>query len=300
MNTAELTRFNTLFEQHVNALILQGKSPRTVEMYSRSLRQVANFFDRCPDNLTSDELKAFFLHVVQTLSWSHVKVDRNAIQSFYRHVLHRPWEWVDIVKPPTQHILQDVLSMDEVSAVINATHKFSYQIYYFATYSMALRLGETLALTIEDIDSQLMRVHLRQAKGNKDRFIPLPLATLAALRTFWLTHRHPHLLFPGGKTPGNHTSEKKLDRGGLQKAIKLAAKEAGISKNVHIHTLRHSLATHLLESGVNLRSIQTLLGHASPVTTAIYTKMTHEAQQNSGLMLNAMIDRLTITWRDAA
>jgi site-specific recombinase XerD len=105
------------------------------------------------------------------------------------------------------------------------------------------------------------------------------------------------LLFPGGKPP--HQRDGKLmvmDRGGLQKAIKIVAKECGISKNVHIHTLRHSFATHLLERGVNLRSIQTLLGHVSPVTTALYTKMTQEAQQNSALMINALIDQFDINW----
>jgi len=125
----------------------------------------------------------------------------------------------------------------------------------------------------------------------------MPQATLLELRALWQTHRHPKLIFPGGKSPGNHNSNKTLDRGGLQKAIKLAARDAGISKRVHIHCLRHSFATHLLEAGVNLRSIQALLGHASPVTTAKYTRMTEEVQQNSALMLNALVERLRITWR---
>jgi site-specific recombinase XerD len=143
-----------------------------------------------------------------------------------------------------------------------------------------------------------MRVHLRFAKGNKDRFVPLPLATLKALRRYWACHRHPDLLFPGGKAP--YTREGRvmsMDRGGVQKAIKLIARECGISKNVHVHTLRHSFATHLLENGVNLRSIQTLLGHASPITTARYTKMTEQAQQNSALMINALIDGFDIHWK---
>ena len=89
-----------------------------------------------------------------------------------------------------------------------------------------------------------------------------------------------------------------MDRGGLQKTIKIVAKECGISKNVHIHTLRHSFATNLLENGINLRSIQTHLGHVSPITTAIYTKMTEQAQQNSALMINALVDTLDITWQE--
>jgi integrase/recombinase XerD len=145
----------------------------------------------------------------------------------------------------------------------------------------------------------LMRVHLRFTKSKKDRFVPLPQVTLLALRRYWLTHRHPSLIFPGGKAP--YLREGKtmvMDKGGVQKTIKLVARECGISKNVHIHTLRHSFATHLLERGVSLRAIQTHLGHASPVTTARYTKMTEEVIQNSALMINDMLSDVEIDWVD--
>jgi len=297
MNIDEQIRFNSLYERYLNELTLQGKSPKTIEMYSRCIRKVGDYFDCCPDHLSTEQLKAYFLTLVESRSWSAVKVARNAIQFFYKHVLERPWTWVNIVKPPRVQPLQDVLSQAEVGLIINQTYKLSYQVYFLTTYSLGLRLSEALNLKVADIDGHLMRVHIRQAKGNKDRFVPLPLLTYKALRRYWVTHRHPELLFPGGKYP--HIREGKtmvMDKGGFQKAIKIVAKECGISKNVHIHTLRHSFATHLLENGINLRSIQTLLGHVSPVTTAIYTRMTEEAQQNSALMINALIDRFTINW----
>jgi integrase/recombinase XerD len=165
------------------------------------------------------------------------------------------------------------------------------------TYSLGLRLSESLNLTIADIDSHLMRVHLRFTKGYKDRFVPLPQSTLLALRRYWVTHRHSSLLFPGGKAP--YLREGKplvMDKGGVQKTIKIVAKECGISKNVHIHTLRHSFATHLLGRGVSLRAIQTHLGHASPITTARYTRMTEEVTQNSALMINDMLSGIEIDW----
>jgi site-specific recombinase XerD len=144
-----------------------------------------------------------------------------------------------------------------------------------------------------------MQVHLRYTKNKKDRLVPLPEATLFALRRYWKTHRHPNLIFPGGKAPhirrGNPIV---MDKGGIQKTIKLVAKECGISKNVHVHTLRHSIATHMLERGCSLRSIQTFLGHADPKTTAIYTRMTEEVAQNSTLMLNDIIDSLSINWQE--
>lgn len=297
MNINEQTRFNSLYQRYLNELTLQGKSPKTVEMYSRHIRQIGDFFDCCPDHLTAEQLKQYFLFLVEGRSWSTVKVARNAVQFFYKHVLERPWVWINIVKPPRLQPLQDVLTQEEVAMIINQPYKLSYQVYFLTTYSLGLRLSESLNLKVADIDGHLMRVHIRQAKGNKDRFVPLPLLTYKALRRYWATHRHPELLFPGGKPP--HLREGKtmvMDKGGFQKAIKIVAKECGISKNVHIHTLRHSFATHLLENGINLRSIQTLLGHVSPVTTAIYTRMTEEAQQNSALMINALIDRFNINW----
>jgi len=163
--------------------------------------------DTCPDALTAAGLKGYFLKLVETKSWSAVKIARNAIQFFYRHVLNKPWDWIPIVKPPVVQTLQDVLSPAEVAAIINATRELRYQTYYWVTYSLGLRLSEALNLTIADIDSHLMRVHLRFTKSKKDRFVPLPQTTLTALRRYWATHRHPTLLFPGGKAP--HVREGK-------------------------------------------------------------------------------------------
>ena len=253
MNDPEQTRFNHLYERHITELTLQGKSNKTIEMYSRSLRRLAEFFDTCPDHLTTEQLKQYFLALVKSHSWSSVKVDRNAFQFFYQQVLNKEWQWVNIVKPPRVQPLQDVLAISELAAIINATRKLSYQVYFLTTYSLGLRLSEALQLRVSDIDGTLMRVHLRQCKYNKHRFVPLPLSTLKALRRYWLTHHHPELIFPGGKPP--HFRQGKslyMDKGGVQKAIKLVAKECGISKNVHIHTLRHNPEYRIMPSSSSL------------------------------------------------
>ena len=297
MNNHDQTRFNQLYQLYLNELTLQGKSPKTIDMYSRYLRQISSYFDTCPDQLTTEQLKGYFLELVEQKSWSSVKIARNAIQFFYKHVLERPWQWVNIIKPPKVLSLQDVLTQVEVNALINTTHKFSYQVYFLTVYSMGLRLSEALNLKVSDIDSHLMRVHLRFTKSKKDRFVDLPHKTLLALRRYWQTHRHPTLLFPGGKSP--HLRNGKpvvMDKGGVQKAIKLVAKDCGISKNVHIHTLRHSFATHLLERGLSLSAIANILGHEDLKTTALYAHMTPQVQQSSALMLNDLIESLDITW----
>lgn len=299
MNTLEQTRFNSLYQSYLNELTLQGKSAKTIDCYSRCIRKIADFFDTCPDQLSTEQLKVYFLFLVEHKSWSAVKIARNAIQFFYKHVLGRPWQWVNIVKPPKQQPIQDVLSLAEVEAIINGTRQLRYQVYYLTTYSLGLRLSEALNLKVSDIDSHLMRLHLRYTKNKKDRFVPLPQETLLAMRRYWKTHRHPILLFPGGKPP--HCRDGKplvMDKGGVQKTIKIVARECGISKNVHVHTLRHSIATHMLERGCSLRSIQKFLGHACPKTTALYTRMTEEVSQNSALMLNDIIDSLSINWQE--
>lgn len=299
MNITVQTRFNLLYQSYLNELTLQGKSENTIDCYSRCIRQTATFFNACPDQLTVEDLKTYFLHLVEYKSWSHVKITRCAIQFLYTHVLKRPWQWVDIVKPPKVQTLQDVLSLSEVEAIINTTRQLRYQVYYLTTYSLGLRLSEALNLAISDIDSHLMQVHLRYTKNKKDRVVPLPQTTLLALRHYWKTHRHPNLLFPGGKPP--HLRQNKtlvMDKGGAQKTIKIVAKACGITKNVHVHTLRHSIATHMLERGASLRSIQVFLGHACPKTTALYTRMTEEVAQNSQLLLNDIVDSLDIHWQE--
>ena len=298
MNANEHVRFQALHQRYLTELTLRGKSSKTIDLYTHCLRQVSDFFDTCPDQLSTDQLRQYFMHLVKHRSWSLVKIARNALQSFYQYVLDKPWEYVPIVKAPKVQTLQDVLSLKEVKRLISRTRKLSYQVYFLTTYSLGLRLSESLNLTVADVDSHLMRVHVRCGKGKKDRFVPLPLMTLKALRRYWATHRHPDLLFPGGLPPYASVAAaagkpRVMDRGGVQKAIKQVALDCGIRKNVHIHSLRHSFATHLLENGVNLRSIQTLLGHASPVTTARYTRMTHEAQQNSALMERLQVDWVT-------
>ena len=254
MTIDEQTRFKLLYDRYLNELTLQGKSPKTIEMYSRCLRKVGDYFDCCPDQLSAEQLKTYFLELVSTRSWSAVKISRNAIQFFYKHVLNRPWQWIDIVKPPRMQPLQDVLSIAEVEMIINHTYKLSYQVYFMSTYSLGLRLSEALNLTIADIDGHLMRVHIRRAKGNKDRFIPLPLLTYKALRRYWTSHRHPTLLFPGGKPPHQRDGKAMvMDKGGVQKAIKGWPGNV-VYRRTYISTPCAIVLPRPYWNGVNLRS----------------------------------------------
>ena len=292
MNTIEQQQFDSLYQQHLVNLRLQGKRPATIDAYARAVRRITEYFDKVPDTLTTADLKQYFNSLIQTHSWSTIKLDRNGLQFFYRYTLEKQWQWLAIVKPPQVKRLPDLLTPEQIGRVISATKKQRYQVFFLTLYSMGLRLNEALNLTVYDIDSNVMQLHVRNGKGGKDRLVPLPSRTLLALRQHWKTHQHPNLIFPGiglGKdTP--------MDRGGVQKALKQVLRDCRMTKNISPHSLRHCFATHLLEQGLDLRSLQVLLGHASLNTTARYTHLTAIKQQNSVIAVNQLANTLDIVW----
>jgi site-specific recombinase XerD len=297
MNTSEQQHFNHLYQQHLTNLTLQGMRPATIDAYSRAIRRITTFFDRSPDTLTKSDLKYYFSQLIQTHSWSTIKLDRNGLQFFYKHTLERQWEWLNIVKPPQVKRIPDIITNKQIGQLISATRSLRYQVFFLVLYSMGLRLSEALHLTVNDIDSETMQVHIRDGKGGKDRLVPLPKRTLLALRCYWKIHRHPVLLFPRfGQDKIIPLQCPPMDKGSVQKALKKVMAELGIKKNISPHSLRHCFATHLLEQGIDLRSLQILLGHHSLNTTAKYTQLTTLKRKNNVKALNQLTDKLPIEW----
>jgi integrase/recombinase XerD len=232
MHQAETKRFNELYQRHLRLLKLQGKAQKTIDAYSRAVRRIRDFFDCCPDLLTLDQRETYFSNLVQSHSWSTVKIDRNGLQFFWKHVLDRDWQWVNIVKAPKVQSLPDILTISEVEQLIGATNKLRYRTFLLTTYSMGLRLGEALALQVGDIDGQRKLVHIRRGKGHKDRFVPLPDLTYHALRALWRKHRNPCLLFPNavGSPERIRSATTHMDRGGTQAVMKAVVEQCGIKK----------------------------------------------------------------------
>lgn len=282
MTKSEQKRFDKQYQKHLLELKLQGKSSKTIDAYARAIRRIVTYFDRCPDQVTPDELKLYLADLVDSRSWSTVKVDRNGLMFFWEYVLNKKWDWVKIVKPPQVRSLPDILTPQEVQRVIGSLEKLRYQTCLFTIYSLGLRLSEGITLKISDIDSARMKVHIRSSKGNKDRFIPLPDVTLKMLRHYWSTHRNSTLLFPRhmGGADTIKKSTLSIEKGTVQGAMKAAILDCGIQKKVTVNTLRHSYAVHLLEAGINLRFIQEYLGHSSPVTTTIYTQLANLSEKD--------------------
>ena len=232
MKPTEQKRFDQLYQHHLRALKLQGMSASTIDVYARAVRRVAAHYDCCPDQLTTDQLEEYFALLVDSHSWSTVKIDRNGLQFFWQHTLKRDWSWVEIIKPPKVQTLPDILTLSEVEQLIGATRKLRYRVFLLTTYSMGLRLGETLSLEVGDIDRQRNLVHIRRGKGHKDRLVPLPDLTHQALQALWRKHRHPRLLFPSavGSPEQIQSATTHMDRGGAQSAMKAVVKQCGIKK----------------------------------------------------------------------
>jgi integrase len=227
-------QFEKYYRKHEQCLKLAGLQPKTIEAYTRAIRRIGNYFDCRIEDLSTDQLLDYFNDLLESHSWSAVKLDLYGLKFFYSRVLGRTWEDIPLIKPPKTTRIPDILSVEQLHQLIAATSKLSYRVFFFTAYSLGLRLGEGIGLKVGDIDSSTMRVHIRDAKGNKDRLVPLPEKTLRILQNFWSVHRHPEFLFPNRKrgVKNAHLVDTPLDRGGIQAAMKAVVNQLGIKKNL--------------------------------------------------------------------
>jgi integrase/recombinase XerD len=281
-----------LRQRMIEAMQLRGLSERTQESYLGAVRQLALYYRKSPDLLTEEELRQYFLYLrnEKHLAPNTTNTILHALRFLFLYTLQRPFPLGDLVRPPKVRKLPVVLTPEEVWLLLRQVHRPAYRVCLSVIYACGLRLLEGVQLRVVEIDSARMQLHIQGGKGNKDRYVPLPPKALTLLRTHWRTHRNPTWLFPSPTATGDpQTSTTPMDESGLQKAFRLVVQEAGLSKPASVHTLRHSWATHLLESGINLRVIQVWLGHSSLTTTARYTHLTRNAEH---LALQAL-ERLT-------
>lgn len=224
--------FKTNYQRHLQHLKLKGLQPKTIDAYSRAIRRVGDRFEGQIDSLSEQQLTDYFTDLLSTHSWSAVKLDLYGLKFYYTHVLRKPWVAPGLVKAPKAQRLPDIVTVAEVQRLIAATRVLSYRVFFFTLYSLGLRLGEGLRLQVGDIDAVRARVHVRDAKGNKDRFVPLPVATHQLLRSFWKVHRNPVLLFPNrqGGLKGSANATTPLDRGGVQTTLHLVVEACGLKK----------------------------------------------------------------------
>ena len=288
-----------LYRTTQEALQLKGLSERTQESYLRSVRQLFDFAQCEPEALTEAQLRSYYLHRRNVSGWAPntLRISYFAIQFFFTHVLIRPWPTLKLLNAKQPHSLPAVLSRAEVRAILACVHRDCYRVFLTVVYSCGLRLQEAQYLAVSDIDAERGLIHVHRGKGSKDRFVPLPESTLLMLRAHWRTHRHPRWLFPAqgrGDMRDLAARCKAADapqaKTSLQAAMRRACVASGIAKkDVSVHTLRHSYATHLLEAGVNLPTIQRYLGHAQIQTTLIYVHLTNFGQADACTRIQALM-----------
>jgi site-specific recombinase XerD len=224
--------FDRQYQTHLKHLKLKGLQPKTIEAYARAIRRIGERFDGQIDNLTEQQLTDYFTELVASHSWSTVKLDLYGLKFYYAHVLKKPWVAPGLIKPPRTQRLPDIVTVEEARRLFAATRVVSYRVFYFTLYSLGLRLGEGLRLQVGDIDAARGRVHIRDAKGNRDRFVPLPDATHQLLRRFWTVHRNPVLVFPSrlGGVKAAATATTPMDAGGVQTTLHKVIESCGLKK----------------------------------------------------------------------
>ena len=288
---------NDWYQRMVDTLQLNGKGERTQQAYTRSVRMLSQFYEKTPDLVSEQELQDYFLQRKNVNHWSPktMRICYCGIRFFYVNVLERNWHILSILRAQNERRLPAVLSVDEARSLLAHIKTFHNYAYLSTVYSCGLRLHEGLHLEVSDIDSSRMMIHVHRGKGAKDRYVPLPQSTLKLLRRYWLTHRHPCLLFPalGRSGTGAKQAQTPMAKSSVQGAFRRAKFDAAIrKKGVAIHTLRHSYATHLLEAGVNLRVIQRYMGHAQLETTMLYLHLTQKGQEDAYQLINHVMEGL--------
>jgi integrase/recombinase XerD len=263
----------TLRQQMDNAMVLRGFAQRTRESYLAAVTALAKHYRRSPDLLTSEEVQAYLLHLIaeRRLAYASVNQASCACRFFFGKVLKRPLERFDIPMAKVPKTLPRILSREEVSRLFDHAANLRARALLMTTYAAGLRVSEVCALQLSDIESapDRMCIKVRQGKGGRDRYTMLSPVLLATLREYWRAYRPSTWLFP------NPSGSGPLDIKAAQRLYGAARDKAGLGRQGGIHTLRHCFATHLLESGVDIHTIQRLLGHGHVSTTMRYFHLAH-------------------------
>ena len=268
-------------------LQLAGYSLRTQKSYIDTVRVLANYYHRSPDLITEDEIRRFFLYMIneRKSSASSITVYLCGIKFFYETTLKRMWQVFDLIKPLRTKKLPVVLSGEEVRLILKEITNPVYRMALTLIYACGLRISEAIRLTVGDIDGKRQLLRVVNGKGGKDRYVHLANHPLELLRDYCRRHGiHSGFLFP-------HKS-RHIGADNLERAFKEALRGSGVTKVATPHTLRHSFATHLLEKGEDIRVIKDLLGHSSIKTTVIYTHVTATIANRLQVNLNGIMTGL--------
>lgn len=277
-----------LRRQMDEAMQVRGMADRTRETYLWAVSGLATFYRRSPDRISEQEVQAYLLHLIRERqrSWSTCNIVVQALRFLYHTTLKRDRMTFSVPSPRRPGTLPAILSRAEVEQLIGHVRNLKHRTMILTTYAAGLRLSEVLHLRVTDIDSARMTIRVEQGKGGQDRYTVLSAHLLEALRGYWPATRPATWLFPSAQGP------HPMDPSALQRAYQTAKARAGITKPGGIHALRHAFATHLLEAGVDIHTIQRLLGHGHISTTTRYFQLTRHTEMGPGSPLD-LLERFT-------
>lgn len=254
----------------IEEMKLHRFSPKTQIAYTAAVAGLADFYNQTPDKISTGQIKTYLLHLLdkRKLAWSSCNVAVNGLRFFYTYVLEKDQIILSLPPQKIKIKLPEILSEKELETLFMHAGTFKNKVLLMTTYSGGLRVSEVVHLRVSDIDSERMLIRVDQGKGYKDRYTLLSKLLLGELRLYWQRYRPLDWLFTG------YSKDRPLSIGAAQKMYKRTKRRAGIKKTGGIHTLRHCFATHLLEAGVDIRTIQHLMGHKSIGTTMRYAQVT--------------------------
>lgn len=257
----------------IDDMTLRGMATKTLDGYVRAVSGLAAHYHRSPDRISDREVQAYLLHLMRErkLSWSSCNVAVHGLRFFYHQTLGREKTTFHIPGPRKPSKLPEILSQEEVARLFAHTGLPRHRVLLMTAYAAGLRVGEVVRLRVQDIDSDRMTIRVEQGKGAQDRYTLLSPRLLEELRCYWRLERPSPWLFP------TRNALQPMHYGTAERAYTAAKQRAGIAKAGNIHALRHAFATHLLEAGTDLHTIQRLLGHRHIRSTMRYL---HLARRN--------------------
>jgi len=274
---------NSLRQQMIDIMLVRGMSKRMHRSYLHAVTELSQYYECPPNQLTGEQLQAFFLYLVKEreLSPATCRLYLNAIHFFYRHVLGRESFGVTLSVPSREQRIPELLMRSEVNAIINACRQIKHRVLLSTCYGCGLRVSELVSLKVRNIDGERQLLRIEQGKGKKDRAVIIAPSLLLVLRQYWQLLQPSEWLF-SGRNP-----EQAMASDTAQGVYQRAKKRSGIDKIGGIHSLRHAYATHQLEDGMSIHQLQQLLGHKNIQSTLRYTHWTpgyKEGQTGSDLL----------------
>lgn len=265
-----------MYEKYIEQLLIEAKlrnlAPSSAKYYADCMRHFFEYIQKDPGDITVYDVRDFLLMKSNTISATTINHYNSAIHFFFRRVLHKPWDDDIIPRMKEDYHLPVILSPEEINLLLDSVTDIKYKAIFSLLYGSGLRVSEVVALDYCDISRRNMTVHVRKSKSRIDRYTILSQKSLDILTEYWFAYNKPmEALFIQKNKPHN-----RLTASAVQQFLRQTCRNAGFTKNITPHTLRHAFATHLLEGGVEFRYIQTLLGHRDPKSTEVYLHLSNK------------------------